>query len=54
MDVFTCGEVIDPNNAHEILREAFQPTSESIMELLKRGLLRVPQGTLPKAYSVTE
>jgi S-adenosylmethionine decarboxylase proenzyme len=53
VDVFTCGDVIDPTNAHEMLREAFKPTSESVMEL-KRGLLRVPKGSLPKAYAVKE
>jgi hypothetical protein len=36
-----------------MLREAFKPTSESVMEL-KRGLLRVPKGSLPKAYAVKE
>jgi S-adenosylmethionine decarboxylase proenzyme len=51
VDVFTCGDVINPAVAHQILREAFRPTKESFVEF-KRGLLDVPAGTLPKAYNV--
>lgn len=53
VDVFTCGEVIDPTRAHNTLREAFESTSDSVVEL-KRGLMDVPPGTLPKAYNVKE
>lgn len=51
VDIFTCGEVINPEIAHEILREAFQSTQESVIEM-RRGVLNVPAGTLPKAYNV--
>lgn len=52
VDVFTCGEVIDPEIAHEILRDAFQSTSESVVEM-RRGVLNLPAGSVPKAYNVT-
>jgi S-adenosylmethionine decarboxylase proenzyme len=51
VDIFTCGEVIDPEVAHGILREAFQSTQESVIEM-RRGVLNVPAGTLPKAYAI--
>jgi S-adenosylmethionine decarboxylase proenzyme len=51
VDIFTCGEVIDPQVAHSILREALQSTQESVIEM-RRGVLNVPAGTLPKAYAV--
>ncbi len=53
VDIFTCGEVIDPEIAHEILREAFQSTQESVVEM-RRGVLNLPAGSIPKAYNVTE
>lgn len=52
VDVFTCGEVVDPWFAHRLLKEAFGAKRESVIEL-KRGILDVPAGTLPKAYDVT-
>lgn len=51
VDIFTCGEVIDPQVAHSILREALQSTQESVIEM-RRGVMNVPAGTLPKAYAV--
>jgi S-adenosylmethionine decarboxylase len=51
IDVFTCGDVIDPWQAHRHMREYFQPQRESIMEL-KRGCMDVPEGTLPTSYSI--
>lgn len=53
VDVFTCGEVVDPWFAHKMLRRAFGAGRESVVEL-KRGVLDVPAGTVPKAYDVTE
>jgi len=51
VDVFTCGDVIDATVAHGLLQEAFQSTDTSLVHL-RRGLLNVPAGTLPKAYDV--
>lgn len=51
IDVFTCGDVIDPWAAHRYLKERFKPSKESIMEF-KRGCLDVPEGTLPTSYSI--
>ena len=53
VDVFTCGEVIDPWVAHSMLKEAFQATRESIVEM-RRGILDVPKGTIPTAYDVKD
>jgi len=53
VDVFTCGNVINPWDAHHILKESFEAQRESAMEL-RRGLFNVPPGTLPSAYGVTE
>lgn len=52
VDIFTCGEVIDPWLAHRLLRAAFQSERDSVTEL-RRGLFDVPKGTLPSAYGVT-
>ncbi|MCB9508218.1 MAG: S-adenosylmethionine decarboxylase proenzyme [Myxococcales bacterium] len=51
VDVFTCGDVIDPWFAHKYLREKFAAKRDSVVEL-KRGILDVPEGTVPKAYDV--
>ena len=51
VDVFTCGDVIDPWVAHKLLRTAFRAERDSVMEL-KRGVLDVPRGTLPTEYDV--
>ena len=53
VDVFTCGNVIDPWQAHALLSEKFKPTKESTMEF-KRGVFDVPSGTLPATYDLTE
>ena len=52
VDVFTCGEVIEPWRAHKLLCEALGAERDSVMEL-RRGVLDVPPGTVPKAYGVT-
>ena len=51
VDVFTCGEVVDPWRAHKVLRELLGSGRESVVEL-KRGVMDVPPGTLPKEYAV--
>ena len=51
IDVFSCGDVIDPWAAHQYMKERFKPKRESMMEI-KRGCLDVPSGTLPTSYSV--
>lgn len=51
IDVFTCGEVVDPWAAHQHLVEHLAPSRTSQMEL-KRGSFDVPAGTLPAAYDV--
>lgn len=51
VDVFTCGDVIDPWQAHQFLRQRLDPERDSAVEL-KRGCFDVPPGTLPSAYGV--
>ena len=51
IDVFTCGDVIDPWQAHAYMKEHFEPKRDSIMEF-KRGCFDVPTGTLPSCYGV--
>jgi S-adenosylmethionine decarboxylase proenzyme len=43
VDLFTCGEEIDPEIAFKHLRVALDAASSSVMEL-KRGILEVAQG----------
>lgn len=43
VDIFTCGETIDPWIIQEYLKEAFGSTNISSMEM-KRGLFRVQPG----------
>lgn len=43
VDIFTCGETIDPWIIQEYLKEAFESTNISSMEM-KRGLFRVQPG----------
>lgn len=43
VDIFTCGDTIDPWIIQEYLKEAFQSQNVSSMEM-KRGLFKVPQG----------
>jgi S-adenosylmethionine decarboxylase proenzyme len=43
VDIFTCGETIDPWLIQEYLKEAFESTNISSMEM-KRGLFRVQPG----------
>ncbi|TXD35373.1 S-adenosylmethionine decarboxylase proenzyme [Lujinxingia vulgaris] len=52
VDVFTCGTVIDPWEAHAFLKERFGATRESTVEF-RRGCFDVAPGTLPSAYGVT-
>jgi spermidine synthase len=51
VDVFTCGEVIEPWHAHQLLKKAFQCQRDSVMEL-RRGMLNVPDGTVPTEYAI--
>lgn len=43
VDIFTCGETIDPWIIQERLKEFFQSGNVSSMEM-KRGLFKVPKG----------
>ncbi len=43
IDIFTCGDTIDPWIIQENLKEAFGSKNVSNMEM-KRGMFRVPQG----------
>ncbi|MEQ8525651.1 adenosylmethionine decarboxylase [Gracilimonas sp.] len=43
VDIFTCGDTIDPWIIQEYLKEAFGSQNVSSMEM-KRGLFKVPQG----------
>lgn len=43
VDIFTCGDTIDPWAIQETLKEAFNSQNVSSMEM-KRGLFKVPKG----------
>ncbi len=43
VDIFTCGDTIDPWIIQEELKEYFESKNASSMEM-KRGLFKVPQG----------
>jgi S-adenosylmethionine decarboxylase len=43
VDIFTCGETIDPWIIQEFVKERFESKSISSMEL-KRGMFKVPEG----------
>lgn len=43
VDIFTCGDTIDPWIIQEHLKEQFESKNVSSMEM-KRGLFKVPQG----------
>lgn len=43
VDIFTCGDTIDPWTIQEFLKEAFSSQNVSSMEM-KRGLFKVPKG----------
>ena len=43
VDIFTCGDTIDPWIIQEFLKDAFSSKNISSMEM-KRGLFKVPQG----------
>lgn len=43
VDIFTCGDTIDPWVIQEHLKEAFESKNTSSMEM-KRGMFRVPPG----------
>ncbi len=43
VDIFTCGETIDPWIIQDYMKNAFEAKNVSSMEL-KRGLFRVPEG----------
>ncbi|MTI88779.1 MAG: S-adenosylmethionine decarboxylase proenzyme [Balneolaceae bacterium] len=52
VDIFTCGDTIDPWLIQEQLKEAYGSQNVSSMEM-KRGLFKVPKGeTLPFKPSV--
>ncbi len=57
VDIFTCGDTIDPWIIQETLKEAFGSKNVSSMEM-KRGLFKVPQGQKllfkPSTESLTE
>lgn len=41
IDLFTCGETVDPWAAFDVLQRAFQSEATSVMEV-RRGTLRIP------------
>ncbi len=41
LDIFTCGEQIDPDESLQFMKERFQAQNMSVMEI-KRGTLDVP------------
>src|SRR5690554_910575 len=43
VDIFTCGDTIDPWVIQEFLKEASESKNTSSMEM-KRGMFKVPQG----------
>jgi len=43
VDIFTCGDTIDPWIIQELLKEKFESKNVSSMEM-KRGLFKVPHG----------
>lgn len=43
VDIFTCGETIDPWLIQEFLKDSFESKNISSMEM-KRGLFKVPKG----------
>lgn len=43
VDIFTCGDTIDPWLIQEFLKDAFRSQNVSSMEM-KRGLFKVPEG----------
>ncbi|MBA2662514.1 MAG: S-adenosylmethionine decarboxylase proenzyme [Bradymonadaceae bacterium] len=51
VDVFTCGQVIDPWEAHAFMKERFLSDKDSVVEF-RRGCFNVAPGTLPSAYGV--
>lgn len=57
VDIFTCGDTIDPWIIQEFLKDAFTSKNISSMEM-KRGLFKVPQGQRllfkPSTETVTE
>jgi S-adenosylmethionine decarboxylase len=52
VDVFTCGQVIDPWEAHAFMKAHFKCEKESAVEF-RRGCFDVSPGTLPSAYGVS-
>ena len=50
VDLFTCGEDIDPESAFEYLRNALEAASFSAMEM-KRGILEVARGQKLESHS---
>jgi len=43
VDIFTCGDTIDPWLIQEVLKDYFESKNASSMEM-KRGLFKVPEG----------
>ncbi|MFU8813000.1 MAG: adenosylmethionine decarboxylase [Balneolaceae bacterium] len=43
VDIFTCGDTIDPWKIQELLKEYFDSKNVSSMEM-KRGMFKVPEG----------
>lgn len=41
VDIFTCGDSVEPYTAYEVLKDAFRSKNSSVIEL-KRGLLEDP------------
>ena len=50
VDVFTCGDTVDPHVAHALLKERFGAQKVKILEV-KRGNLRLPKNRILKVVS---
>ena len=50
VDIFTCGDTVDPHVAHALLKERFGAQKVKIMEV-KRGVLRLPDGQILKVHA---
>lgn len=50
VDIFTCGDTVDPHVAHALLKERFGAQKVKIMEV-KRGNLRLPKSRILKVVA---
>ena len=53
VDIFTCGDTVDPHVAHDLLKERFGAQRVRIMEV-KRGNIRLPEGRILKVVGDAE